>query len=90
MAAIERLLVEEGATVPGVVCDESGWRALAGDTCPICGSPTRRTPDVIDELVEAVIGENGLTRHVATDAGLSEYIVAAELRFPLPSPGGGQ
>jgi len=27
---------------------------------------------------------------VATDAGLSEYIVAAELRFPLPPPAGGQ
>ena len=86
VAAIERLLVEEGAMVPGVVCDESGWRALAGDTCPICGRQTRRTPDVIDEMVEAVIGESGLTRHVAADAGLSEYIVAAELRFPLPPP----
>jgi len=45
---------------------------------------------VIDELFEAVIGESGLTRHVAADAGLSEYIVAAELRFPLPPPAGGQ
>jgi len=34
--------------------------------------------------------KSGLTRHVATDAGLSEYIVAAELRFPLPPPAGGQ
>ena len=83
--------MEEGATVPGVVCDESGWLALTGDTCPICGRQTRRTPDVIDEMVEAVIGESGLTRHVAADAGLSEYIVAAELRFPLPPPpAGGQ
>ena len=88
VAAIERLLVEEGAMVPGVVCDESGWRALAGDTCPICGHPTRRTPDVIDELVEAVIRESGQTRHIAADTRLSEYVVAAELRFPLPPVGG--
>jgi len=68
------------------------WSATspAEDTCPICGRQTRRTPDVIDEMVEAVIGESGLTRHVATDAGLSEYIVAAELRFPLPPPADGQ
>jgi peptide chain release factor subunit 1 len=46
---------------------------------------------VIDELVEAVIRESGQTRHVAAEARLSEYIVAAELRFPLPpSPVGGQ
>ena len=35
--------------------------------------------------------KSGQTMHVATDAGLSEYIVAAELRFPLPPPpAGGQ
>jgi peptide chain release factor subunit 1 len=85
-AAIETLVVVEGATVPGVVCDKSGWLALAGDACPICGSRTRRTPDVIDELVEAVVSESGLARHVMADARLSEYIVAAELRFPLPPP----
>jgi hypothetical protein len=90
VAAIETLVVMEGATVPGVVCDESGWLALAGDACPICGSRTRRTPDVIDELVEAVINESGLTRHVKADARLSEYIVAAELRFPLPPPAHGR
>ena len=35
---------------PGVVCEQSGWLAEAGDTCPLCGDPTRKTEDVIDEL----------------------------------------
>jgi hypothetical protein len=84
VAAIKTLLVLQGAIAPGVVCDESGWLAASGDICPVCGNPTRRTPDVIDELVAIVIDDGGSVRHVEADAKLSEYLVAAELRFPLP------
>jgi len=84
VAAIQTLLVEEGAVVPGVVCDQSGWLALAGDTCPLSENPTRHTPDVINELVEAVIDEGGSIQHIEADTGLKQYTVAATLRFPLP------
>jgi peptide chain release factor subunit 1 len=84
VAAVQTLLVQEGATAPGVVCDQSGWLALSGDTCPLCGNTTRHTPDVIDELAEAVIEESGSVRHIEDDDRLAEHLVAAELRFPLP------
>lgn len=84
VAGIQTLLVQEDATAPGVACDESGWLALAGDTCPLSDKPTRRTPDVIDELAEAVIDEGGSVHHVAADTRLTQYLVAATLRFPLP------
>jgi peptide chain release factor subunit 1 len=84
VAAIQRLLVQEGATAPGVVCDESGWLAEAGDTCIICGQPTRKTDDVVDELAEAVIDTGGTVEHVLADTPLRDHAVAAALRFPLP------
>jgi peptide subunit release factor 1 (eRF1) len=84
VAAIQTLLVQEDATAAGVVCDDSGWLAPAGDTCPVCGKPTRHTPDVINELVQAVIDEGGSIEHVEGDTQLTEYTVAASLRFPLP------
>ncbi len=84
VGAIQTLLVQEGATAPGVVCGQWGWLALSGDFCPLCGNPTRHTPDVIDELVEAVIDEGGSVEHVEAGTGLGEYKVAAALSFPLP------
>jgi len=84
VAAVQTLLVQEGVAVAGVVCDDSRWLAVAGDTCPLCGKPTRHTADVVDELVQAVIDEGGSIEHVESDTPLAEYTVAAALRFPLP------
>jgi peptide chain release factor subunit 1 len=89
VGAVKTLLVQDGAIAPGVVCDESGWLAPEGDACPLCGSPPRRTPDIIDELVAAVIDAGGPTWHVEADTRLSEFLVAAELRFPLPPASAG-
>jgi Bacterial archaeo-eukaryotic release factor family 10 len=82
--AIQTLLVQDGASVPGVVCDESGWLALSGQTCPLCGRTTRSTPDVLDELVQAVVDDSGSVRHIRAETRLSDVETAAELRFPLP------
>ena len=84
LAAIQRLLIQEDATAPGVVCDESGWLAESGDTCIICGQPTRKTDDVIDELAQAVIDTGGTVEHVIADTPLRDYVAAADLRYPLP------
>jgi hypothetical protein len=85
MSAIGQLLVQDGLVTPGVVCDNCGWLGVSGDTCPVCTNQLRQTPDVIDELVEAVIDESGSVEHVvAEDTQLNERGVAAELRFPLP------
>jgi hypothetical protein len=82
--AVEALYVQEGVVAPGVVCDASRWMALSGESCPVCGEPTRRSVDVVEELVEAVIQEGGSIHHVSPDAGLGERLAAASLRFPLP------
>lgn len=84
IAAVDTLLALDGAVMPGVVCDKSGWLACSGDTCPLCDGPTRSTPDVIDELAQEVIAEGGSVKHIADDERLAEFLVAASIRFPLP------
>ncbi|HWN59866.1 MAG TPA: hypothetical protein VNO25_04290, partial [Streptosporangiaceae bacterium] len=84
VSAIGTLLLRDGATLPGVVCDESRWLAASGDICPVCGKPTRYAPDVLDELAAAVIETGGSARQIAADLMLEEYPTAARLRFPPP------
>ena len=84
MSAIDTLLLRDGTTLAGVVCDESRWLAASGDICPVCGKPTRYTPDVLDELAAAVIDTGGSARQIAADLMPEEYPVAARLRFPPP------
>jgi peptide subunit release factor 1 (eRF1) len=87
VGAIQTLLVREGAAAPGVVCDQSRWLARSGEVCPLCGNPTRTTPDVIDELAQLVINEGGAIHHINSGgAGLMGHDTGADLRFPLPEP----
>jgi peptide chain release factor subunit 1 len=85
VAAVETLYVQEGALHPGVVCDRSRWLASAGERCPVCGAEMRQTPDVINELTEAVIDEGGSVSHVRAETELAEALVACALRFELPT-----
>jgi Bacterial archaeo-eukaryotic release factor family 10 len=83
--AVGTLLLEQDLEVSGVVCDRDGWLGLQGARCPLCGNPTRRVPDVVDDLVEAVVEDSGAIEHVvAQDTPLREHHAAALLRFSLP------
>jgi hypothetical protein len=84
VTGVDLLLVEEGAVAPGVVCPEGHWLGRTGATCPVCGAQTREAPDVINELVEAVIDASGAIEHVEAETALREHTIAAALRFPLP------
>jgi peptide chain release factor subunit 1 len=84
VAAVNCLLVQDGAVAPGVVCDHDRWLALDGQTCPLCERPVRLTPDVADELVQQVIDDGGSVEHVSADTALKDHVTAAFLRFPLP------
>ena len=83
--AVEELLVHDEVTAAGVVCPQDGWLGESGDTCPISGTKTRQTPDVIDELTERVVDEGGTVKHVMVETELAPHRVASVLRFPLPA-----
>jgi peptide chain release factor subunit 1 len=83
---IELLLIDDEKQVPGRMCDNCGWLGLAGDPCPVCAHPTRETPDVIDDMCEAVVAAGGRVIGAETDTAPAPEMVAARLRFPVPRP----
>jgi hypothetical protein len=84
LSAIDTLLVRDGATLLGVVCDECRWLSASGEVCPVCLKPTRYTPDVLDELAVAVIESGGSARRISADLMPEEHSTAVKQRFPLP------
>ena len=84
--AVGLLLVHDDQQAPGRACDNCGWLGLAGDECPVCRQRTRETPDVIDEVAEAVLGAGGRVEHVYAETAMPAHTVAALLRFPVQRP----
>jgi peptide subunit release factor 1 (eRF1) len=84
--AIRLLLVQDDEQSPGRACDNCGWLGLDGDECPVCGKPTRKAADVIDEMSATVLDTSGRVEHVYADTPLSRHGVAAFLRFPVAAP----
>jgi peptide chain release factor subunit 1 len=82
--AIDRLIVAGSYAKEGAVCDGCGWLSRNGSECPVCGSQTRRTDDVVDEIIEATIGESGDVLQVSIASPLDQQAIGAVLRFPLP------
>jgi hypothetical protein len=82
--AIDRLIVSGSFAKEGAVCDGCGWLSRNGSECPVCGGMTRRTEDVVDEIIEATIGESGEVLQVSIASPLDQKAIGAVLRFPLP------
>jgi peptide chain release factor subunit 1 len=84
IGAIRQLLLQEGATAAGVVCDACGWLGLSGKECAACWCPVRRADNVLDDLVETVIDQGGSIRRIREKTPLAVWTVAAALHVPMP------
>jgi peptide chain release factor subunit 1 len=84
--AVEVLLVQTDARVPGRTCDNCGWLGLTEVECPVCSSQTRVAVDVLDEMETAVIDAGGRVSNIEPGTPLDAHTVAARLRFPVQKP----
>jgi hypothetical protein len=57
-------------------------RPALRDTCPLCGNPTRSTPNAIGEPAAAVVHADGSAGDTQAGTMPGEYLTAVELRFP--------
>jgi hypothetical protein len=81
--AVDRLLVSDDGIIPGFACDRCGVLSAVRGECPGCGTATRPVPDLLEEMVQRALDDDGRVT-VVRDAPFS---VAAKLRFPVTVEG---
>lgn len=73
------LLVAHEGTIAGYVCGRCGLLSTGSVECPDCGTAARTAPDLLEEMVQRTLDDNGPVTMIR-DAPFS---VAARLRFPV-------
>ncbi len=81
--AVDRLLVPDDGMIGGFACDRCGVLSAVRGGCPDCGTDTRPAPDLLEEMVQRTLDDDGRVT-VVRDAPFS---VAAKLRFPVTAEG---
>ena len=84
--AVNRLLVPDEGMIPGFACDHCGALSADRGECPDCGAAMRPVPDLLEEMVQRTLDDDGWAT-VVRDAPFS---VAAKLRFPVTAEGSGR
>ncbi len=79
---LQTILLAEGFQREGVRCPSCGFLGLEEATCPVCGRPTVRVPDVVDDLVEEAWVQGVGVEHVLEAERLKDVgYVGGFLRF---------
>jgi peptide chain release factor subunit 1 len=77
--AAGHLLVAHEGMIPGFACGRCGALSTGSDECPDWGTAARTVPDLLEEMVQRTLDDNGQVS-VMSDA---QFSVAAKLRFPV-------
>lgn len=81
---IHTLVVQEGYSRPGYQCPNDHYLDLSRKKCPLCGEELQPVEDIIDEIVEETLRQNGEVRYLQFyPEKLDEKGIAAQLRFTL-------
>ena len=81
IGSVRALVVEDGVSAAGVVCEACGWLGLRGQVCAACECPVRRSDDIVEELIESVVDQGGSARRIRVGTALRGWDVAAALHF---------
>ncbi len=80
---VTTVVVAEGFEHPGVRCPKCGYLGLEEETCPSCGAPTVKVPDVVDDLIEEAVEQGARIEHVLEPSLLADIgHIGALLRYP--------
>ncbi len=81
--AIDTLVVAGPFAKSGAICDNCGFLARDGDTCPVCGDAMFDVDDVVGALMESTVAAGGAVSQITVASPLDHHGVGALTRFPV-------
>lgn len=82
LGRVDTLVVSFRFSSQGVECTSCGWLALAGTTCPTCGSPMHPAADVVETAVARALQQGSRVESLTMVAGEGRsFDIGALLRF---------
>jgi peptide chain release factor subunit 1 len=82
--AVDTLVVAGSFTRPGVICNQCGFLARSGDTCPVCSAPMFPVDDVVAAAMDATVATGGTIDQIEVASQLDAEGVGAFTRFRVP------
>ena len=81
---VHTLAVKENFSREGYMCAADHYLDLSNKKCPVCGQQLRPVSDIVNEMVEETVNQNGEVRYLKYFPDeLEEAGVAARLRFVM-------
>jgi hypothetical protein len=81
--AVDTLVVAGDFNRRGAICDQCGYLAREGRTCPVCQSPMFEVDDIVGSVMDAVVAAGGRVVQLRVASALDSHGVGALTRFPV-------
>lgn len=81
---VHTLAVKENYSRGGYICVDDHYLDLSKKRCPVCGNQLQRVDDIVNEMVEETVNQNGEVRYIKYFPDeLNDEEIAARLRFVM-------
>lgn len=82
LGQVHTLVLDHDFSAEGTMCPSDRHLSTYLETCPLCGGPMNRIPDLADEMVEEAIAQRSEVEHSFYEhEGFKPYGIGAFLRF---------
>lgn len=83
--AVDTMVVAGDFALPGALCNNCGFLARSGDTCPVCGSRMFDVDDVVGAAMDAAVSGGARVHQLVVASPIDQHGIGALTRFPVPA-----
>jgi len=84
LSAVNTLVLRQGISQKGLICESCGTLGLKRTDCKLCGNGMTPVDNIVDKAEPAAVAQGAAIRHIAVDSALDRHEgIGAFVRFPV-------